>query len=50
MWKVNIFMISDTTLNGRFTLRACNVNNRTQKEDFDYLINKIKIIGEKLTK
>ena len=38
--------ISDTTLNGRYMLRACNVNHRTKLGDFDALVNKIKEIGE----
>jgi len=41
-------MISDTTIKGRYSLRACNVNHRTKNEDFDWLVTEIKRLGEKL--
>jgi glutamate/tyrosine decarboxylase-like PLP-dependent enzyme len=41
-------IISDTTLNGKYMLRACNVNHRSKREDFDFLVNEIKKIGEEL--
>ncbi len=31
-------MISDTTIKGRYMLRACNVNHRTEQRDLDYLV------------
>jgi aromatic-L-amino-acid decarboxylase len=41
-------MVSDTTIKGRYTLRACNVNQRTHREDFDWLVAEVKRIGEGL--
>jgi len=49
LWKINPMMITDTTVKGKYMLRVCNVNNKTQREDFDFLINEIKKIGEKVT-
>ena len=48
LWKISLWMISDATIKGKYMLRACNVNNRTRREDFDYLVNEIKKIGAKL--
>lgn len=47
LWKTVFGMVSDTTLHGKYTLRACNINHRTRKNDFDVLIERIKRIGEK---
>jgi glutamate/tyrosine decarboxylase-like PLP-dependent enzyme len=47
IYKKAFLMISDTTVKGRYVLRACNVNHRTKKEDIDYLINEIKKLGRK---
>jgi glutamate/tyrosine decarboxylase-like PLP-dependent enzyme len=44
----NYLGISDTTIKGRYTLRACNVNHRTRSEEFDWLINKVRQLGERL--
>ena len=38
-------MISDTTIKGRYMLRACSVNHRTRNEDLRYLVNEIRRIG-----
>ena len=46
LWSEVWGYISDTTLNGRYMLRACNVNHRSQLGDFDALVNKIKEIVE----
>ena len=46
----NPIMISDTTLKGKYMLRACCVNHRSRREDFDYLVNEIKKIGAELEK
>jgi glutamate/tyrosine decarboxylase-like PLP-dependent enzyme len=46
LWSEIWGYISDTTLNGRYMLRACNVNHRSQLGDFDVLVNKIKEIVE----
>jgi glutamate/tyrosine decarboxylase-like PLP-dependent enzyme len=40
--------VSDTTIKGRYTLRACNVNHRTRREDFDWLVAEVKRLGERL--
>jgi aromatic-L-amino-acid decarboxylase len=48
LWKINLWMISDTKIKGRYVLRACNVNHRTKNADFDVLIDRIKNIGETL--
>ncbi len=44
----SFWMISDTTIKGRYMLRACNVNHRSQKQDFDFLVNEVKKTGEKI--
>ena len=50
LWKINLWMISDTTIKGKYMLRACNVNHRSRREDFDSLVNAIKQIGARLEK
>ena len=40
-------MISDTTIKGRYMLRACSVNHRTRKEDLHFLVNEVKEIGNR---
>ena len=50
LWAIVSWMISDTTLNGRYMLRACNVNHRTKLGDFDVLIHRIKEIVEEIQK
>jgi len=45
--QVSFWMVSDTTIKGRFMLRACNVNHRSRREDFDYLVDLVKKLGEK---
>jgi glutamate/tyrosine decarboxylase-like PLP-dependent enzyme len=47
-WEINPWMISDTTVKGKYMLRVCNVNHRTQGQDFDWLIEKVKESGEKI--
>ena len=49
LWKVHFGVVSDTTVKGRYTLRACCVNHRTRYEDFDWLVNKVNRLGYKLT-
>ena len=46
--QISFWMISDTTIKGKYMLRACNVNHRSQKQDFDFLVNEVKKIGEKI--
>ncbi len=41
-------MISDTTIKGKYMLRACNVNHRTRKQDLDYLVAEVRGIGRKI--
>ena len=43
--KISFWMISDTTMRGRYMLRACNVNHRSQQKDLKYLIEQVKEIG-----
>ena len=50
LWTIVPWMISDTTLNGRYMLRACNVNHRTKYSDFDVLVERITSIGKNLAK
>jgi aromatic-L-amino-acid decarboxylase len=42
------WMVSDTTIKGKYTLRACNVNHRSKKQDFEFLLGEIKKRGEKI--
>jgi len=46
LWSIVMGMISDTTLNGMYMLRVCNVNNRSQIGDFDIFYNRIKGIAK----
>jgi aromatic-L-amino-acid decarboxylase len=50
LWKINGLMISSTTINGRYMLRACNVNHRSTYSDFDVLVERITSIGETVAK
>jgi glutamate/tyrosine decarboxylase-like PLP-dependent enzyme len=43
-------IVSDTVMKGKYSLRACCVCHRSRREDFDFLVNEVKRIGEKLTK
>ncbi len=38
-------MISDTIVKGKYMLRACIVNHRTQVQDLDYLVDEVKKVG-----
>ena len=40
---------SDTTLNGKYTLRVCITNHRSKRKDFDRLIAEVIRIGNSLT-
>jgi aromatic-L-amino-acid decarboxylase len=46
--QISYLMISDTTIRGIYMLRACNVNQRSQKQDFEFLVNEVKKIGEQI--
>ncbi len=37
--------MSPTTLEGRYTLRVCIINFRTQREDIDFLVDEVLRIG-----
>jgi glutamate/tyrosine decarboxylase-like PLP-dependent enzyme len=39
---------SDTTLNGKYTLRVCIVNHRTRRDDLEYMINEVIRLGNEL--
>ncbi|MCX6653723.1 MAG: hypothetical protein NTY03_01240 [Candidatus Bathyarchaeota archaeon] len=45
LWGVSFGVVSDTTIKGRYVLRACNVNHRTRREDFDGSSQKLKGLG-----
>lgn len=46
--KISFWMVSDTTIKGRYMLRACNVNPRSRKQDFDFLVSEVRKIGKKI--
>jgi glutamate/tyrosine decarboxylase-like PLP-dependent enzyme len=45
--RINFLRVSDTTIKGTYMLRACNVNHRSQKQDFDGLVKEVKRAGAK---
>jgi len=47
IYKIRFWMISETVLKGRFTLRAAITNHRSKREDFDYIYNLVKELGQK---
>jgi glutamate/tyrosine decarboxylase-like PLP-dependent enzyme len=46
--QISLMMVSDTTIKGKYMLRACNVNHRSQKQDFEFLVNEVRKIGEQI--
>jgi glutamate/tyrosine decarboxylase-like PLP-dependent enzyme len=46
LYKINFWLISDTTTKGKYMLRACCTNHRSRREDFDFLVEKIKKIAK----
>jgi len=46
--KRSFWMISDTTIKGKYLLRACNVNHRTKKEDLEFLVDEVRKTGERV--
>ncbi len=44
----SFWMVSDTTIKGRYMLRACNVNHRSKKQDLDFLVDEVRKSGEKI--
>ena len=45
--KVSYWMLSDTNVKGRWSLRAAITNHRSRREDFDYAYNMVKELGRK---
>jgi aromatic-L-amino-acid decarboxylase len=45
--KKAFWMISDTSIKGKYMLRACNVNHRTKRYDMDFLVREVKEIGHR---
>jgi len=45
--KVCVFMVSDTRVKGKYCLRAAITNHRSRREDFDYIYNLVKDLGDK---
>ena len=45
--KIKFWMISDTNVKGRWSLRAAIVNHRSRREDFDYIYGLVKELGRK---
>lgn len=48
LWETHPFIISDTTLKGSYMLRACSVNHRSRKQDFEFLVNEVIRIGDEI--
>jgi len=48
MHEGGIAVISYTTLNGKYALRACFINHRTRLEDIDLLVNEVLRLGKAL--
>ena len=46
--RINFWVFSDTKIKGKYMLRACNVNHRSRKEDFEFIVEEIKKTGAKL--
>ena len=48
LWKFSFGVVSDTRIKGRYALRAANVNHRSRREDFDWLVAEVRRLGKKL--
>jgi aromatic-L-amino-acid decarboxylase len=48
LWGISFALITDTTMRGKYSLRACNVNHRSRYTDFDWLVSEVKRIGGEL--
>jgi len=46
--KRSFLMISDTTIKGKYLLRACNVNHRTKKQDLEFLVDEVRKTGARM--
>ena len=49
IYSISFWMISDATLKGRYSLRACNINHRTRAEDLSYIVGEVVKIGRRLS-
>jgi len=47
IYRIRFWMISDTVIKGRFTLRAAITNHRSKRSDFDYIYHLVKELGQK---
>jgi len=47
--RINFWAFSDTVLKGTYVLRACNVNHRSRREDFDFIVEEIKKTGKQMS-
>ncbi len=46
--KIRFYIISDTIIKGRYTLRVAITNHRSKRGDFDYIYSLVKELGERL--
>lgn len=44
----HFWMVSDTTIKDKYTLRACNVNHRTSRDDLAFMVDLVKKTGRKV--
>jgi len=49
LWLSSSMVPSDTTLNGKYTLRICITNHRSKREDFNRLVDEVIRIGNSLS-
>jgi len=47
--QISFVIITDTIMKEKYMLRACCVNHRSKKHDFDFLFNEVRKAGEKFT-
>ena len=47
--KRSFLMISDTTIKGKYLLRACNVNHRTKRQDLEFLVDEVRKTGARIS-
>lgn len=48
LWREAMAVVTDTTMRGKYSLRACNVNHRSCRADFEWLVSEVKTLGQKL--
>ncbi len=50
IWRrINFWVFSDTVLKGKYVLRACNVNHRSRRDDFEFVAEEITKTGYRLS-